>query len=70
VTGTLDDLIEALTIFRKYGNPYRPTHCEHDELWICKIDPDQVSSEDLDRLDALGFFMSDDGFKSFEFGSA
>ena len=30
----MSDLIEALTIFLKYGNPRNPTHCEHDVLTI------------------------------------
>jgi hypothetical protein len=68
------DLIEALTILLKYGNPRNPTHCEHDELTICGIDPKKVSDEDTKRLDKLGFFVSDEGgtahFKSFRFGSA
>lgn len=67
----MDDLIKALTIFRKYGNPKNPTHCEHDELWICGIDPADVSTEDKKELDRLGFFVDDDeSFKSFQFGSA
>ena len=64
------ELIEALQIFLKYGNPDSPTHCEHDELWICGIDPADVSDEDKDKLDDLGFFVSDGGFKSFRYGSA
>lgn len=68
----MKDLIEALTILLKYGNPTYPTHCEHDELTICGIDPAGVSDEDKKRLDALGFFVSEDDecFKSFRFGSA
>jgi len=65
----LSDLIEALNIFLKYRNPEYPTHCEHDTLYICGIDPHMVSDEDKERLDALGFFVGDDGFKSFRFGS-
>lgn len=66
----MDDLIEALTILRKYGNPAYPTHCEHDELWV-DIRPELVSDEDKRRLDELGFFTSDSklGFTSFKFGS-
>lgn len=70
----MKDLIEALTILLKYGNPDNPTHCEHDELTICGIEPSVVSTEDKKKLDKLGFFVSDgDGgmyFKSFRFGSA
>jgi len=63
-------LIKALQIFLKYGNPAYPTHCEHDKLWICGIDPEAVSKEDKKKLDELGFFEDDDGFASFKYGSA
>ena len=69
----MDDLIKALQIFRKYGNPQNPTHCEHDTLYICDIDPEKVSEEDKAELDKLGFFVGDaypDTFISFRFGSA
>ena len=67
----MDDLIEALKIFRKYGNPRNPTYCEHDTLHICDIDPDAVSDEDKAQLDKLGFIVgSEDGFISYRFGSA
>jgi hypothetical protein len=70
------DLIEALTILLKYGNPYSPTHCEHDQMTICGIDPKDVSDEDKARLDELGIFVSDEFgdeeqvFMSYRFGSA
>lgn len=64
----MEDLIKALQIFLKYGNPYSPTHCEHDVLTVA-IDPEDVSDEDKARLDELGFFVSDDSFQSFRFGS-
>lgn len=66
----MKDLIEALQIFLKYGNPRNPTHCVHDELWIMEINPEKVSEEDINRLDELGFFISEGGFKSFRYGSA
>jgi len=68
----MSKLIEALQIFLKYGDPSYPTHCEHDEMWICGISPEDVSDEDKAKLDELGFFVSegDDTFKSFRFGSA
>lgn len=66
----MEDLIKALQILLKYGNPDNPTHCEHDVLWICGINPDDVSEEDKSALHKLGFFVGDDGFKSFRFGSA
>ena len=65
----MDDLIEALTIFRKYGNPEWPTNCNHDELSVC-IDPEIVSDDDKKRLEELSFTPDDDGgFQSFRFGS-
>lgn len=67
----MDDLIEALTILRKYGNPRNPTNCSHDVLWVA-TDPALVSDEDKARLDELGFFVSStdgEGFRSFRFGS-
>lgn len=66
----MKDLIEALQIFLKYRDERNPTHCEHDEMWIVGISEEEVSEEDRARLDELGFFPSDDGFKSFRFGSA
>jgi len=70
----MEDLIKALQIFLKYGNPAYPTHCEHDVMTICGINPDDVSDEDITELDKLGFSVNDDyGFKtfqSFKFGSA
>lgn len=68
----MDDLIKALQIFLKYGNPNYPTNCEHDTLWICGIDPAKVSDTDKTELDDLGFFEdeNDECFKSFRFGSA
>ena len=67
----MKQLIEALQIFLKYGNPEFPTHCEHDALYVC-IDPDIVSNEDVATLDVLGFFPDPDSdmFLSFKYGSA
>jgi hypothetical protein len=64
-------LIEALQIFRKYGNPYSPTHCEHDVLTVC-IDPAIVSEKDKLKLEGRSFRPSEDGygFVSYRFGSA
>lgn len=66
----MSQLIEALNIFLKYGDPAYPTNCEHDCLWICGINPDDVSDDDKKKLDELGFFAQDDSFQSFKFGSA
>lgn len=65
----MDNLIECLQIFRKYGNPTYPFNCNHDELWV-NIDPELVSDEDKKKLDELGGFFEDDGgFLSYDFGS-
>lgn len=68
----MKELIEALQIFLKYGNPNYPTHCEHDELIICGINPNDVSEDDKIKLKELGFFISeaDECFKSYRYGSA
>ena len=66
----MSDLIKALQILLKYGNPKYPTHCEHDVLTICGIEPTDVSEADLAELDELGFFVSgEECFQSFKFGS-
>ena len=66
----MEDLIKALQIFLKYGNPYCPTHCEHDVLTVC-IDPGLVSDDDVKALEGLGFHPADEEcFQSFRFGSA
>ena len=70
---SLSELIESLQILKKYGDPDYPTHCEHDVLYICGVDPSDVSDEDKKRLDDLGFFVGDEGgecFMSFKYGSA
>ncbi len=68
----MDDLIKALTILQKYGNPKWPTWCEHDCLHVCDIDDKAVSAEDKTELETLGFVVDDTegGFMSFRFGSA
>ena len=67
----MEDLIKALNILLKYGNPQNPTHCEHDVMRVM-IDPADVSEEDKKELDGLGFFPDDefDCFQSFRYGSA
>lgn len=68
----MSDLIEALKIFMKYGNPAYPFHCEHDILYVCGIEPNDVSERDMRKLDDLGFFIGteQDGFISYKYGSA
>lgn len=66
----MEDLIKALTILLKYGNPRNPTHCEHDELTINpEITPESVSEEDKKALKALGFREDGECFKSGRYGS-
>lgn len=69
----MKDLIEALTILLKYGNPSYPTCCEHDVL-IVHIDASTVSAEDLARLETLGFRVTEEYgepcFHSFRFGAS
>jgi hypothetical protein len=66
----MEDLIKALQIFLKYGNPNYPTHCEHDVLRV-SIDPSIVSQEDIDELSRLGFAPDTefDMFRSYKYGS-
>jgi len=66
----MDDLIKALQILRKYGNPSHPTNCSHNLLHV-DISPELVSEEDKKTLDDLGFFVDDEleGFSSFKYGS-
>jgi hypothetical protein len=70
----MEDLIKALQIFAKYAdlNDRNPLHCSHDQLTICAgVTPENVSEEDVISLDALGFFVNEQGdcFISFRFGS-
>ena len=70
----MKELIEALQILNKYGNPTNPTHCEHDILTICGINPAEVSGEDKVQLEKLGFRIfneyGEEAFHSFRYGSA
>jgi len=66
----MEDLIKALQILLKYGNPEYPTCCSHDMLYV-DIPYSSVSEEDAIALEELGFIEDeeDDGFISFRFGS-
>ena len=74
----MNDLIEALEIFKKYvpaQDSYEfknPFHCEHDILMVTAVKMDDVSEEDAQKLDDLGFFKSEEFecFASFKFGSS
>lgn len=68
----MDELIEALTIFKKYAPDCKfPTNCWHDTMGVPVVDPEDVSEEDTKRLDELGFFVCSDlgTFISYRFGS-
>ena len=67
----MDQLIEALQILRKYGNPSSPTWCEHDTMHFC-INPELVSDEDKKKLEELDVLCNEDeeDFYSFRYGSA
>lgn len=67
----MEDLIKALHIFIKYGNPDWPTHCEHDELAVCGYVITEFTEEDIKKLDRLGFFWDGEMeyFLSYKFGS-
>ena len=74
----MDDLIEALGIFRKYlsdTNGRCPTNCGHDVMCIMGVAPADVSAKDKAKLEDLGFIWEDNEidegcFMSFRFGSA
>ncbi len=74
----MNDLIEALKIFKKYiedENSYEfknQFNCEHDILLVTAVNVEDVSENDVERLDELGCFKSEeyDSFASFKFGSS
>lgn len=66
----MDELIEALQIFKKYTNEKYPCWCAHDEFHIC-VEPEEVSDEDIEKLEELGFEPDEEtnDFCSFKYGS-
>jgi len=68
----MEDLIKALQILLKYGNPKYPTVCEHDILYIVGIDLEKISIEDITELENLGFNINieESEIYSYKFGSA
>jgi len=67
-------LIEALQILAKYANKddEYPTNCEHDILRVyADIDIENVTEEDIIKLEILGFDWDDDYecFYSTKYGS-
>jgi len=63
---TLKDLIEALTILLKYGNPTFPTYCANEELQVHGIDPRNISDQDVESLEELGFYVNIEGVNGME----
>ena len=68
----MEDLIKALQILLKYGNPKYPTVCEHDILYIVGIDLEKISIEDITELENLGININieESEIYSYKFGSA
>lgn len=68
----MDELIQALEIFKKYQNLKWPTHCEHDVMLVVGIEQNEVSEEDTQKLDELGFIWMQEYecFGSYRYGSA
>lgn len=57
----MKDLIAALQILIKYGNPEYPCVCSHDELRIVGIEPETITTEDKALLHELGFYVGIEG---------
>jgi len=61
---TIRGLIEALQIIDKYVDHASRDdghHSEHDVLYVGgSVDKSEISQEDLDRLDKLGFFIDEE----------
>lgn len=64
----MKELIEALQLLSKYEQPEYPFHCEHDVLYVY-VDPEKFTKEELETLYEKGFFVEDDHFESFKYGS-
>jgi len=63
-------LAEAFGIFARYTPVQFPVVCDHEVMYVL-VDPDEVSVDDLYRLDELGFEIHDDrSFESMRFGLA
>lgn len=67
----MERLIEALNIFIKYGNKERPFYCADEELRVHGYKLEEISEEDIKKLDSLSFYWHkyEEYFYSFEFGS-
>lgn len=70
----LEDLIEALTILSKYDGDrsHSPTNCENDVLRVWVARGKEVSPEDAEHLENLGFHWDSNDLEcwySYRFGS-
>jgi len=54
------ELAEAFEIFAKYSNDSYPMDAEHQEIMVW-INPEEVSEEDKERLDEIGFHQKPRG---------
>lgn len=73
----MDDLIEALNIFKKYVTPgtygwNKPFHGWNDTLYVTCCKWSEISEEDRTRLEELDFFYSKEcgSIISYRFGSS
>jgi hypothetical protein len=57
-------MIEAFTIFAKYGDEKYILGAEHDVIFVY-LDPKLVSKDDKKRLKELGFEQKYDGLENF-----
>ena len=58
----MKDLIAALLIFArclKKENAYAQIHCEHDVMYVCGVDMNKLSVDDVHKLYELGFIPGD-----------
>jgi len=69
----MEDFIKSLKIFEKYCDDYHkryPFCCDHDIIIFNGAGKDDVSKEDKEELEKLGWIPFDDfGFCSHRFGS-
>jgi hypothetical protein len=69
----MDNLMNGLKILRQYSGAKNPTCCEHDILIFSGLDieRDTISAGDWNKLEALGFFWSDEyqAVASYKFGN-
>lgn len=60
------ELAEAFTIFAKYSDEDYQIGGEHDVLYVY-VNPNEVSKEDLERLEALGFEADFEDLENFHY---